>query len=143
MNPVLILPDEHRANRLWGSGQVEVQDLPDLRPHKEWRGGEVLLQFLEGLPALVRPRELLGLPQGFEERKASFSRPRDKSTEGDDLPIQLLDFLFGVRMPHVDDGLDFLWVGLDSSLRDEESEELPRSYPEGTLGRVQLHPVSS
>lgn len=34
---------------------------------------------------------------------------------------------------HVQDGLDFLWVGLDTSLADHEIEELSRSYVEGAL----------
>ena len=41
----------------------------------------------------------------------------------------------------VEDRRDLLGVSLDSSLSDNVAEEFSRSDTEGTLGRVELHPV--
>jgi hypothetical protein len=42
---------------------------------------------------------------------------------------------------HVDDGLDLLWVALDSSLRDEVAQQLACRHPEGALLRVEFYAV--
>ena len=39
--------------------------------------------------------------------------------------------------------MDLIWVFLDFSLRDYEAQEFARGYPEGALGRIQLHAVLS
>ena len=39
--------------------------------------------------------------------------------------------------------MDLIWVSLDSSLRDYETQKFVGGYPKGTLGRIQLHAVLS
>jgi hypothetical protein len=43
---------------------------------------------------------------------------------------------------HVDDGLNLLWVALDSSLKDEVAQQLAYRHPEGTLLQVELDVVA-
>jgi hypothetical protein len=47
-----------------------------------------------------------------------------------------------LRRLHVDDGLDLLWVALDSSLRDEVAQQLACRYPKGALLQVELDAVA-
>jgi hypothetical protein len=46
------------------------------------------------------------------------------------------------RRLHVDDGLDLLWVALDSSFRDEVAQQLASRHPEGAFLRVELDVVA-
>jgi hypothetical protein len=47
-----------------------------------------------------------------------------------------------LRRLHVDDGLDLLWVALDSSFRDEVAQQLAYRHPEGAFLRVKLDAVA-
>jgi hypothetical protein len=47
-----------------------------------------------------------------------------------------------LRWLHVDDDLDLLWDALDSSLRDEVTQQLACRHPEGALLRVELDAVA-
>jgi hypothetical protein len=47
-----------------------------------------------------------------------------------------------LRRLHVDDGLDLLWVALDSSLRDEVAQQLACRHSKGALLRVELDAVA-
>jgi hypothetical protein len=45
--------------------------------------------------------------------------------------------------PHVGDGCDFLWVGFDASLGDDEPEEHASGDPEDTLLGIEFHALRS
>ena len=47
------------------------------------------------------------------------------------------------RMIEVEDGLDLLWVRLNSFLSDHITQEFPSSHSERALHRIQLHVVLS
>ena len=54
--------------------------------------------------------------ESFEERETSLSGFGDESVEGGQPARQALDVSGGLRRRHVDDGLNFGWVGLDAAV---------------------------
>ena len=49
----------------------------------------------------------------------------------------------GPRWREIQDSVDLFWVGFDSSLGDDKTQEFARGYPKGALRRIQLHAVLS
>ena len=48
-----------------------------------------------------------------------------------------------LRWGEIQNSMDLIWVCLDSSLRDYETQEFVGGYLEGAFGRIQLHAVLS
>ena len=95
-------------------------------------------QIAEGLLGLRRPVEMTGLLQKLEEGEPSLPELGDEAPEGCHAADETLDLLESSRGSHLLDGPDLLWVGLDSSAGNQETEELARGYPEDTLLGVEL-----
>ena len=82
---------------------------------------KVDLELLEGSFTFLGPGELLTAAKNVEEGETLISRSRDKPVQCSDASRELLDFFPSPRRPHVDDGLDFLRVSLNSSLIHDEA----------------------
>ena len=73
-------------------------------------------KLLESSFTFLGSSELLTASENVEERKTFISQPRDKLVQCGDAPCEFLNFFPSPRGLHVEDGLDFLRVSLNSSL---------------------------
>jgi len=58
----------------------------------------------------------------LEEGQVSFTKPAQEVVQGCHAACKLLDVLDSSWSVHGHDGVDLLWIGLDSSVADDESE---------------------
>ncbi|CAL2277287.1 unnamed protein product [Prunus armeniaca] len=77
----------------------------------------------------------------LEEWGATINGLRDKSGQGWDTPGKALNVLDRLGYCHVQDSLDLLWVGLNTSLADHEAKEFAGGHPKCTLGGVEPYPI--
>jgi len=82
---------------------------------------------------LFRPLEQIVLPEKFEERESPLPELGDESAQGSHAAHQLLHLLDASRGSHLLDGLNLFGVGLDSSVGNQETKELPRSDPKNAF----------
>ena len=82
---------------------------------------EVYLELLESSFTFLGPNELLIASEHVKEGKILVGRPRDKPVQCGDAPSELLDFFPSPSGLHVEDSMDFLWVGFNSSLTHHEA----------------------
>ena len=82
---------------------------------------KVYLELLESSFTFLGPNELLIASEDVEEGETLVGRTRDKPIQRGDAPRELSDFFPSLRGLHVEDGLDFLRVGFNSSLTHHEA----------------------
>ena len=82
---------------------------------------KVYLELLESSFTFLGTSELLTASEDGEGGETLVGRPRNKPVQCDDAPHELLDFFPSPKGLHVEDRLDFLRVGLNSSLTHHEA----------------------
>ena len=84
-----------------------------------------------------------GVQSKLEEGEPPLPKFGDEAPEGRHAAGETLHLLESSRGSHLLNGLDLLWVGLDPSAGDQETEELARRHPEDALFGVELQAGSA
>ena len=89
---------------------------------KYWRGGQVLLELLEGFVSFSCPLKLARLFQQLEEGQTFLPESRDETIEGSHTPYQFLNIFDAVRSSHLSDCLNMFRAGFDTPMAHEETQ---------------------
>ena len=81
--------------------------------------------------------------QKLIEGETSFAEVRDKAAEHGKAPYNSLYPLYVLNRAHPRDGRDLLWVGFDSALGDDKTQQHTPWDPKNALLIVELNAVCS
>jgi hypothetical protein len=101
-----------------------------------------MLDVVESCLCFCCPGKFIYFSQHLIEGESVFAELADETAERRQTSGQLQDMSKHLRWLHVDDRSNLLWVSLDSSLRDEITQELTGWYTEGALFWVELDAVA-
>ena len=88
---------------------------------KYWRGGQVLLELLEGFVGFSCPLQLARLLQQLEEGQTFLLDSQDEMIEGSHAPGQLLNIFDAVRLSHLSDCSNLFCASFDTLMAHEET----------------------
>ena len=82
----------------------------------------MMLEVLECFRGLCSPLEFVLLFEELEEGQSLFTKLGQELVQGCHAAYELLDVLDSSWGVHGHDGIDLLWIGLNSSVADDESK---------------------
>ena len=131
------------TNHLHGGRDVEQKRFFVGRRDQDRGLCQELLDLVKRLLGLERPFETVGLLQEPIDGETSFAEARDKAAECGEAPYNSLNPLYILNRAHSCDGLDFLQVGFDDMLGDDEAEQHAPRDPENSLLGVEFDAICS
>ena len=78
---------------------------------------------------------------GFLQESIKGAEAQDESAECGEAPCDSLNPLYVLNWAHPCDGRDFLWVGFDATLRDDEAEQHAPRDPKNTFLGIEFDAI--